>query len=251
MCGRYAITLPPEAVRAFFRYVEQPNFPPRYNIAPTQPVPIVRIERTPLSATDRHFRLVRWGLIPAWLKDPKGGPPIINVRSESTLARPSFRAAMLRRRCLFIADAFYEWQHLPGSKKAGAGRPFLIRRADRQPMGFAGLWEPWLGADGSEIETACILTMAANASVGGIHDRMPAIIAEGDFNAWLDVENVNAEDAAELVGPMADDALEIFEIGTAINRAANDGPEVQLPIARPLPERPTPGPDEGVQGRLF
>ena len=120
MCGRYAITLPPEAMRAFFRYVEQPNFPPRYNIAPTQPVPIVRRERDPQGGAARHFVLVRWGFLPGFVKDPKDFPLVINSRAETVAEKASFRNALKRRRCIFIADAFYEWRRPPGPRRKGA-----------------------------------------------------------------------------------------------------------------------------------
>jgi putative SOS response-associated peptidase YedK len=229
MCGRYAITLAPRAAREFFGYVEQPNFPPRYNIAPTQPVPIVSLERGATGAFERHFRLVRWGFLPGFVEDPKSFPLIFNARSESALDKPSFRNAMKRRRCLFIADAFYEWRREPGRGGARKGRPYLFRRADGAPMGLAGLWETWSGADGSEIDTACILTSSANGAVVAIHDRMPAILEKAQFDAWLSCDEVAAEDAWRLLGPAGDDVLEFFEIGLDVNRVANDGPWIQAP----------------------
>src|SRR5436853_7404841 len=135
MCGRYAITTAPEAIQALFGYPEQPNFPPRYNVAPTQPVPIVR-----LTNGKREFALVRWGLIPAWVKDPRGFSLLINARGESVLDKPAFRNAMKRRRCLFPADGFYEWKRA-GDRKV----PHYIRLAAGGPMAFAGLWEAWMG----------------------------------------------------------------------------------------------------------
>ena len=137
MCGRYAITLPPEAVRSFFRYAEQPNFPPRYNLAPTQPVPVVRLERAPDSTLARHFVLMRWGFIPFFVKDTKKFPLLINARGETMAEKPSFRGAVKRRRCLFIADCFYEWQREGMAK--GMSQPYMIRRADGAPFGFAAL----------------------------------------------------------------------------------------------------------------
>ena len=136
MCGRYAITLPPEAVRAFFDFIEQPNFPPRYNIAPTQPIPIV-YAREHTGGRERHFRLVRWGFLPGFVKDPKEFPLIINARADGIATKPSFRAALKRRRCLVIADGFYEWRKTEGK---GPKQPFLDppreRRADgpRRPL---------------------------------------------------------------------------------------------------------------------
>lgn len=227
MCGRYAITLPPQAVQEFFGYSERPNFPARYNIAPTQPVPVVRLERTADGRFERRFQLMRWGFLPGFVKDPRDFPLIFNARAESALDKASFRAAMKRRRCLFIADAFYEWRRPPGRAKSRGGQPYLFRRADGAPMGLAGLYETWSGADGSEIDTACILTTSANGALVAIHDRMPAIIEKTSFDAWLNCDDVAAEDAWRLLRPAANDALEFFEIGPDVNRAANDGPWIQ------------------------
>ena len=136
MCGRFAITLPPEAVRAFFDYVEQPNFPPRYNIAPTQPIPIV-YAREHTRGRERHFLLVRWGFLPGFVKDPKDFPLIINARAEAIAAKASFRAALKRRRCLVIADGFYEWRKISErGPEAALSDPPRQRRADglRRPL---------------------------------------------------------------------------------------------------------------------
>ena len=235
MCGRYAITLPPEAVRGFFRYVERPNFPPRYNIAPTQPVPIVRLQRDADGEMRRHFALVRWGFLPGFVKDPKAFPLILNARAETLAEKASFRNALKRRRCIVIADGFYEWLRPPAHLRKAPSRPFLIRRADRAPLALAGLWETWLGADGSEMETNCIVTTSANGTMSAVHDRMPVVLERGGQEAWLDAEGVSAPDALALARPAADDVLELTEIGTAVNKAGNDGPEVQEPVARAMP----------------
>ena len=234
MCGRYAITLPPEAVRAYFGYPETPNFPPRYNIAPTQPIPIVLAE--PHSGGGRrHFRLVRWGFLPGFVKDPKDFPLIVNARAETLAEKPSYRAALKRRRCLVIADGFYEWRKAaPVGGRAGAKRPYLIRRVGGEPIGFAGLYETWSDPTGGEIDTACIITTAANGLVGLLHDRMPAILAPEDFSAWLDVDAVEAAKARALLKPAPETALELVEIGTAVNRVANDDAGVQTPLAEPI-----------------
>ena len=222
MCGRYAITLPPEAMRNVFRYVEQPDFPPRYNIAPTQPVPLVRLERDGA----RHFALARWGFLPGFVKDIKTFPLIINARAETVAGKPSFRNALRRRRCLFMMDGYYEW-HGQGRER----QPFLFRRPDGAPMGVAGLWETWCGADGSEIDTACMITTGANGATAAIHERMPAIIEAGDFATWLDLDELATPAAAALLRPARDDALEFFAIGAAIGKAGNDGPGLQRPLS--------------------
>ena len=192
MCGRYAITLPPEAVRAYFAYDETPNFPPRFNIAPTQPIPIVLAD--PLSGgAGRHFRLVRWGFLPGFVKDPKTFPLIIHARAETLLGKASYRPALTRRRCLVIADGFYEWRKA-GAGRGGSKRPYLIRRVSGEPMAFAALYETYCDPNGSEIDTACVVTTPANRLISLLHDRMPAIVEPRSFAAWLD----SGRSAAEL-----------------------------------------------------
>jgi putative SOS response-associated peptidase YedK len=235
VCGRYAITLPPEAVRAYFAFSENPNFPPRYNIAPTQPVPVV-VAHPQSGGVVRHFVLMRWGFLPGFVKDPKDFPLIINARAESISEKPSFRAALKRRRCLVIADGFYEWRRESSASagRAPAKRPYLVRRASGEPMGFAGLYETWSDPSGGEIDTACIVTTGANRLLGLFHDRMPAIVEPDAFAAWLDVDGVDAAPALALIRPVREDALELIEIGPAVNRAANDDESVQKPIAPPI-----------------
>jgi putative SOS response-associated peptidase YedK len=225
MCGRYAVTSAPEAIRALFGYPEQPNFPPRYNIAPTQPVAIVR----PDHAGRRELVLVRWGLIPPWVKDPRNFSTLINARAESAATKPAFRGAMRHKRCLVPADAFYEWTGTPGRK-----RPHLLRLASGGPMALAGLYEHWLGADGSELDTMAILTVPANAQVAALHDRMPAILPPDQFDAWLDVRAVSAEEAQGLLVPAAEDALEIVEVSRRLNDPRNEGPELQEAVGGTL-----------------
>jgi putative SOS response-associated peptidase YedK len=222
MCGRYALTLPPEAVRAFFGFPEQPNYPPRYNIAPTQPIAVVR-----LVSGQRSFALMRWGLLPSWLKDPKDFPTLINARGDSAATKPAFRGAMRHRRCLVPADGFYEWQKSEKGRKV----PHLIRRPDGGPFAFAGLWETWLGADGSEVDTAAIVTTDANRTLHPIHDRMPVIVQPADFDRWLDAEHVPPADVADVIRPAADDFFEAFPISTRVNSVANDDADIQGPLA--------------------
>lgn len=212
MCGRYVITSPPAVIRALFGYPEQPNFPPRYNVAPTQPIPIVR-----LAEARREFALVRWGLIPAWVKDPKGFSLLINARAESVLDKPAFRNAMRRRRCLIPADGFYEWREAGGRKQV-----FFVRRRDGTPFAFAGLCETWAGPNGEELDTAAIVTTNANRTLSAIHDRMPVILPDQAFDLWLDCAKADAETAAALLVPARDETLEAYEVSPAVNRVAND-----------------------------
>jgi putative SOS response-associated peptidase YedK len=230
MCGRYLITTAPEAVRRLFGYLEQPNFPPRYNVAPTQPIPIVR-----LNAGKREFALVRWGLIPAWVKDPRGFSLLINARGDTVNDKPAFRNAMKRRRCLIPADGFYEWQEEGGRK-----RPYVVRPRHGGPIAFAGLWECWTGPNGEEVETAAIVTTDANRSLHPIHHRMPVIVARDAFDFWLDCANVDALTAAAVFAPAPDGLMEAYEISTAVNRVANDGPDLLEPLAPTPAAAPTP-----------
>lgn len=240
MCGRYALILPPEAVRQFFGYAERPNFPPRYNIAPTQPVPVVR-------AADgaRRFDLMRWGFVPGWVKDLKDFPLVINVRSETAREKPSFRAAFTRRRCLMPADGFYEW-HRVGAEN----RPYLFRRPDRGPFAFAALWETWHTADGSELDTVALLNTHANGLMSAVHHRCPVIIEPSLFDHWLDPAT-SADDAFRLMQPPPDDGLEMVRISTRVNKVAHDGPDLQAPWQPDADVEPPSGrvPKPARQGR--
>ena len=221
MCGRFVITSAPEALRKFLGYKEQPNFPPRYNIAPTQPIPVVRLDQG-----ERHFALMRWGLIPSWVKDPKQFALLINARLEGIAEKPSFRAAMKRRRCLIPADGFYEWQ-----KRGKTKQPYFIRARNREPFAFAGLWETWADRDGGEIETAAIVTCAANKTLAPVHERMPVILPPEQYDAWLDSDKIDAKQATALVGPAPEDFFEAYEISTRVNSVKNDGAENLDPAA--------------------
>ncbi len=225
MCSRYSLTAPPEAVRAYFGYADTPNFPARYNIAPTQPIPVVAVDREGV----RRFRLMRWGLLPFFVKDPKTFPTLINARSEEVLAKPSFRNAMRWRRCLVPADGFYEWT---GPK--GRRRPFLLRPRGGELIAFAGLYERWRDGQGGEIDTVAILTCPSNAIVATLHDRMPVVLAPEDYAAWLDVRGTSPEAAAALLRPAPDDLFEAVELNPKINDSKRDEPGVREPLRRPL-----------------
>lgn len=216
MTGRFALTHSPEKVRDWFGYVEEPDFPPRYNIAPSQPVAVVHAD---FSA--RHFTLMRWGFIPAFIKDTSTYPLLINIRSETVQEKPSFRNAFNRRRCLLPADGFYQWQ------SAGRARqPFLLRRADRGLFALAAIWETWSGMDGSEIDTVGLLTTDANGTLTAIGERSPVLIDRKTTSLWLDPLTKPGE-AAALLRPPPEDLLELVRIAPHVNRAENDGPYVQ------------------------
>lgn len=225
MCSRYSLTSPPEAVRAYFGYGDTPNFPARYNVAPTQPLPVVCIDKEGA----RRFRLMRWGLLPSFVKDPKKFPTLINARSEEVLTKPSFRNAMRWRRCLIPADGFYEWT---GPKSAR--RPFLLRPREPCLIAFAGLYERWRDGEGGEVDTVAILTCPANRTVTPLHDRMPVVLSPEHFAAWLDVKTTTAEAAAEYLLPAPGDLLEAVEMDPKINDSRKDEPGVQEPLQQEL-----------------
>jgi putative SOS response-associated peptidase YedK len=255
MCGRYVIISPPEALRQLFGYSEQPNFPPRNNIAPTQPVPVVIFDNGA-----RHFRLVRWGLLPAWVKDPRQFTLLINARAETVLEKPAFKNAVKRRRCLVPADGYYEWQSSGKTKQ-----PYFIYPRDRQPIGFAGLMETWLGPNGEELDTVAIVTAAAGADLAVLHHRVPVTIVPGDFDRWLDCSGVDAKEATALLTPPGEAVFTWHAVSTRVNYVANDDSQLMLPIsqqeiaaemdkAKPAkksaPRKPAPASDNG-QGSLF
>ena len=220
MCGRFVITSAPAALRQLFGYIDQPNFPPRYNVAPTQPIPVVIVENG-----IRHFRLMRWGLWPAWVKDPRKFSLLINARAETVLERPAFKNAIRRRRCLIPADGYYEWQ-AAGARK----RPHFIHRRDGAPIGFAGLAETWIGPNGEELDTVAIVTAPASEELAVLHDRVPVTIRPGDFDRWLDCSAEDAESVmALLIAPEAGEFV-WHEISTRVNRVANDDAQLILPI---------------------
>lgn len=255
MCGRFVITSPPAALRQIFGYIEQPNFPPRHNIAPTQPVPVVILENG-----IRHFRLMRWGLLPAWVKDPREFTLLVNARAETALDKPAFKNAIKRRRCLIPADGYYEWQ---ASKKRK--RPHFIYRRDGAPIGLAGLAETWMGPNGEELDTVAIVTAPASPDLSVLHDRVPVTIAPGDFDRWLDCKDDNAESVMALLTAPAEGKFAWHEISTRVNRVANDDAQLILPItaeeraaeeSRPGKKaalrKPMPAAsDEDGQGSLF
>jgi putative SOS response-associated peptidase YedK len=220
MCGRYNLTAPPEAVRDLFGYREQPNFPPRENISPTEPIAVVRHRQG-----HPAFALMRWGLIPAWAKSPADLPLLFNARSESAAVKPAFRSAMRRRRCLIPADGFYEW------KREGKARlPYLITLRNEQPFAFAGLWEHWEGKDREAIESCTIITTEANRKLCRLHDRMPVILPAELYGVWLDPELQEKESLQPLLVPYPDDEITLRPVSRFVNNVRNDSPVCIEPL---------------------
>jgi putative SOS response-associated peptidase YedK len=237
MCGRYTLISAPQIIRALFRYDEQPNFPPRYNVAPTQPIAIVR-----LRDGRREFALVRWGLLPSWVKDPKAFSLLINARGESASEKPAFRNAMKRRRCLIPADGFYEWKAM-GARK----QPYFIHAKSGLPLAFAGLWETWIGPNGEEFDSAAIVTTDANRALSELHNRMPVIVPPEAFDTWLGQPHVEGKDdlaaASALIAPAPEDLLEVYPVSTDVNRVVNDNANLLQPVTPSGEPQPAPKPN--------
>jgi putative SOS response-associated peptidase YedK len=218
VCTRYSLTSPPEAVAAFFSAPGVHDFPPRYNIAPSQPVLIARNEGAP------ELQLVRWGLLPGWVRDPASlRAPLINARAETAAEKPAFRGPLRHRRCLVPTTGFYEW-----SGTRSARRPHLISLKDRELFALGAIWESWLGADGSEIETMAILTVAANREISHIHDRMPVIIEPRDFDRWLDCRSGTAEGILDLLQPFVGET-KVVAVNPKLNDPRAEGPDLHEP----------------------
>lgn len=224
MCGRYSMTAPLEVIEEAFGVAERPNFPPRYNIAPTQEAPVIRME----ADGQRHLRLLSWGLVPFWAGDTGIGTRLINARAESAATKPAFRAAFHKRRCLVLADGFYEWRK--PATTGGRKQPYRVTRADGAPFAFAGLWESWWAReDEAPVETFTILTTDANATLAPIHERMPVVLASAAVAAWLDPATAGAAVQA-LLRPLPDGEVRADPVSTRINKVANDDPGLVDPV---------------------
>ena len=220
MSGRFFLAATPEAVARAFAVAVPAALPPRYNIAPGQPIEIVRMAHGRCA-----LALVRWGFIPSWVKDPRKYGPFINARAEGIAEKPAFRGGMQYRRCLIPASGWYHWQE----GRDGRRRPWAVRPTDGGVIGFAGLWDPWLGADGSEVDGGLIVTVAAGPDIAGISDRMPAIIRPEDHARWLDCDTVTAAAAAALLAPAPEGGLEAVPVSERVNHVENDDPGLLSP----------------------
>jgi putative SOS response-associated peptidase YedK len=217
MCGRFTLTVDPADLQELFGLSEPAPaaLKPRYNIAPTQPVAVIPNQEP------RKLELFQWGLIPAWAKDPKIGNSLINARAETVAEKPAFRAAFKRRRCLILADGFFEWK-----KEGKAKTPMHIQMKGGQPFAFAGLWEVWSAPDGSTVSTCTILTTTANELVQSIHDRMPVILPPEAFGIWLTPGELAASEGLALLKPFAADAMTARAVSTLVNNPRREGPEL-------------------------
>ena len=231
MCGRYTNTMTWSEMVALYDIHNidfRPNFEARYNIAPTQSVPVVRREEN----GNRELAMMRWGLIPSWAKDAALGAKMINARSETVAEKPSFRSAFKNRRCLIPADGFYEWRTEDGRKQ-----PFRIGMKGGAPFAFAGLWERWTAKaasrgieEGQEVETFTIITTEANDRLRPIHHRMPVILPPEDHARWLDPAN-DSDNLLALLRPYPADPMAFYRVSTAVNNVRNDTPSCTEPLS--------------------
>ena len=220
MCGRYTLRTPLETLVQRFEIDEYPSFiTPSYNIAPSQGVAAVIAENG-----KRKLEMLHWGLIPSWAKDPEVGNKMINARAETVAEKPSYRKAFKERRCLILADGFYEWQKTDSGKQ-----PFYIRMEDESPFAFAGLWESW--QNGREIRSCTIITTSPNEVAAQVHNRMPVILPPEDYEMWLDPDFDEREPLTTLLKPFPAEAMEAYPVSRRVNRPANNDPEVIEPAA--------------------
>lgn len=234
MCGRFILNSPLVELQRAFEFSETPNMMARYNIAPTQRVAMVRrrhpgremtiLLRQDETGTGRELVTARWGLVPSWAKEIRTAGLLINARAETVSTKPAFRSAFKARRCVIPSDGFYEWQQQPKGPK----QPFLIRRRDGQPFGFAGLWEVWRDpATGEEVTSCTIITCEPNEVMAPLHNRMPVILDPADYDRWLDPARPDAED---LLRPCPDEWLELVPVSARVNNVRNDDPDLTQPV---------------------
>lgn len=240
MCGRYASTLPPEMMAELFKLTNSIDYPPRYNVAPTQPIVTVWEQQG-----RRTGQLARWGFVPHWVKDPREFPLLVNARAESMADKPAFRDSLRNQRCVVPVSGYYEWHTGPDKKK----RPYYITYADDRPMALAGLYSTWSGPDGEEVDTAALITVPANADLTYIHDRMPAILPMDRVDEWLNTRDVDRNRALQLALPLPLGELKAHPVSTRVNSARDDDPGL---IEEVTPEKPQPPKkDDGEQLDLF
>lgn len=225
MCGRYAMTSSAQQLADVFSVEVLPEVLPRYNIAPTTQVPAVVVG----DDGTRSLQMFKWGLIPSWSKDKKGGARMINARAETVASKPAYRAAFKRRRLLVVADGFYEWERI-GSGKAAKKIPHLIQLRDGVPFGMAGLWEIWHDPDSEdEVRSCTIVTTEGNTLMKGIHDRMPVILPQEHWVRWLDPAVNDRDELQEMLVPFDPDQMQERRVSSAVGNVRNQGPDVQDP----------------------
>jgi len=222
MCGRFTLTLDSDEVREALQLGDMPaEWRPRFNISPSQPVAVVA------DAATRNVQWMRWGLVPFWAKDPAIGYNMINARAETVMEKPAYRQAFARRRCLILADGFYEWLKPPPGQK-GVSQPYHFTLADSKPFAFAGLWEVWKPTEGEELTTCTIITCAANAVVAPVHERMPVILTGNTAWDWLEIDHAATLHA--ILKPYLAEQMQAVPVGRGVSDPKNDRPDNTQPV---------------------
>ncbi|BAZ27110.1 hypothetical protein NIES4073_80260 [Kalymmatonema gypsitolerans NIES-4073] len=222
MCGRFTLSQTAEAIYQTFHVNKIPDLEPQYNIAPTQMVAALLYNP---ESKQRQFQKLRWGLIPSWAKDLGMGSKLINARAETAAEKPAFRSAFKHRRCLVVADGFYEWQTKEGKKQ-----PFYFHLKEGKPFGFAGLWEQWRSPQGEEITSCTILTTKCNELLEPIHERMPVILQPQDYSLWLDPQVQTPEPLQQLLHPYPSEAMMAYPVSTVVNSPKHNSPDCIKPL---------------------
>ncbi len=222
MCGRFVLMAHPEALVELFNLDQVPSLTPRYNIAPTQDVAVIRPN---MEGEGRELAMLHWGLIPSWAKDSKMASRMINARSETVAEKPSFRRAFRSRRCLIPADGFYEWQ-----QKSSGKQPYYIHMEDRQPFALAGLWERWQPQVGPPVESCTIITTDANEFLQPVHHRMPVVLPPETYDLWLDPMEQETDRLLALLRPYPSKEMVIYPVSTLVSHAGNEGLRCIEPI---------------------
>lgn len=222
MCGRYSLTVDAISIQKIFPWLELPSekFSPRYNIAPSQPIAVVPNDGR------NQLDFFIWGLIPSWAKDPKIGSRMINARGETLGEKPSFRSAFKRRRCLILADGFFEWVKMPGEKTK---TPHYIQMKSQETFAFAGLWETWWAPDGSEVKTSTIITTEPNPMLSNIHNRMPVILPKESHQLWLSQGEKSVSELQHLLTAYPEEEMIHYPVSKIVNSPYNDVLDCVLP----------------------
>ena len=223
MCGRYRLSRRKQIIEEHFDTAPwDDDWNPRFNVAPTQPIPVIRQHpREPI----RQVALMKWGLIPAWAKETSGAARMINARSETAATKPAFRDPLKFRRCLIPADAFYEW-----SRKGASKQPYCFEINDGELFAFAGLWDGWKNAEEQWVRTCSILTTTPNAVSASVHDRMPVILDPASYDLWLDPGMQNVAAISELLKPYDARLMRCYPVSTRVNNVGNDDAECSRPV---------------------
>ena len=227
MCGRYRLSRRKQLIAEYFDADYEGEWEPRYNIAPTQQVPVVRQDR---KEPVRRASTMRWGLIPYWATDASIGARTINARSETAATKPAFRESLQRRRCLIPADGFYEWKRSTRLKQ-----PFCFEVGEGELFAFAGLWDRWRSPEGNVVESSTILTTTPNRLLADIHDRMPVILSPDDYDLWLDPGMTDTAAAVDMLKPYDATLMKGYPVSTRVNSVTNDDAECSLPVSVPSP----------------